>query len=115
MFFRSPKDIRFQQNHDTEKTLQNKFKMRDANAFAQSNPCNYLISIGNCNYFWVPGFVAERLCGRLANTAHGRGHVRIITLRLFPAAAAEWAKPGEIRRGTRLGTAGAGEAFRRVR
>ena len=33
-------------------------------------------------------------------TAHGRGHVRIITLRLFPAAAAEWAKPREIRRGT---------------
>ena len=33
-------------------------------------------------------------------TAHGRGHVRINTLRLFPAAAAEWAKPKEIRRGT---------------
>ena len=32
-------------------------------------------------------------------TAHGRGHVRKITLRLFPAAAAEWAKPREIRRG----------------
>ena len=36
---------------------------------------------------------------RHAFTAHGRGHVRITTLRLFPAAAAEWAKPKEIRRG----------------
>ena len=41
-------------------------------------------------------------------TAHGRGHVRIITLRLFPATAAEWAKPREIRCGTRSSTAYAG-------
>ena len=31
-------------------------------------------------------------------------------LRLTPTAAAEWAKPREIRRGTRLSTAGAGGA-----
>ena len=36
---------------------------------------------------------------RHAFTANDRGHVRIITLRLCPAAAAEWAKPREIRRG----------------
>ena len=37
---------------------------------------------------------------RQAFTANGRGHVRTTTLRLYPAAAAQWAKPREIRRGT---------------
>ena len=44
-------------------------------------------------------------------TAHGRGHVRIITLRLFPAAAAEWAKPREIRRPLLASAEGAATAW----
>ena len=48
---------------------------------------------------------------RHAFTANDRGHVRIITLRLFPAAAAEWAKPREIRRPLLASAAGAAPAW----
>ena len=116
MFFKRFTDIGFQQNHDTAKTLQNKPKMQNFNTFALSEIQKLRISIGNSSYFRILTSVAKLIWWtRIVfvksplrttslrpslQTVCFRSTLRTLCLRQVQAAAAEWAKPREIRRGT---------------
>ena len=109
VFFKRFADTRFQQNHDTAKTLQNKHKMRNFDAFALSETLKFRIPIGNYSYFQFPAIVAKpvwwtqmvfvRSTLRTTSlrpslqTLCFRSTLRTLRLRQNPAAAAELAKP----------------------
>ena len=115
-FFKLSTDTRFYENRGTAKTRQNKLKMQNLHAFAISEKPKLRISIGNYSYFRFPVIVAKpvwwaqivfirstlrmRSLRPSLQTICFRSTLRPIILRLSPAAAAEWAKPREIRRGT---------------
>ena len=63
------KDTRFHQKYEVRKTLQNLSKIQNCDAFATSKTSKYSISHRFCRLFRLLGFVAKRLCDRLANSA----------------------------------------------
>ena len=67
------KDTRFHQNYEVQKTLQNLSKIQNFDAFATSKTSKCSISHRFCRLFRLLGFVAKRLCDRLANSQHNFG------------------------------------------